>query len=347
MLPRHHRQTLLSGIGPEGQSALADAHVMVVGCGALGSFAIDQFARAGVGTLTLVDRDVVELTNLQRQTLYVESHVRDGVPKAIAAADRVRAIDSILRVHPVVEHFDSDNALELLRSVDLVIDGLDNFPSRFLLNDACVSAGVPWIHGGAVSTTGTSMTVLPGKTPCFRCLVPEPPDPGATPTCDTAGVLAPVVATVASHQVAEGLKWLVGAHEFLDTSLVSWDLWNNQTTRISMDQARSPLCPCCVERRFDFLDSIVPTAVSLCGRNAVQIIPEVSGAEIDLEALADRLGSHGEFLIVAGLLKGTLFECAPSDQPVELTVFPDGRAIVGGGSQIEFARGVYARYVGQ
>ena len=346
--PRHHRQTLLPGIGPEGQTALARAHVMVVGCGALGSFAIDQFARAGVGTLTLVDRDVVELTNLQRQTLYVEAHVRDGAPKAIAAADRVRAIDSSLRVHPVVEHFDSDNALDLLRTVDLVIDGLDNFPSRFLLNDACVAAEVPWIHGGAVSTIGTSMTILPGQTPCFRCLIPEPPDPGTTPTCDTAGVLAPVVATVASHQVSEGLKFLVGARDSLDTSLVSWDLWNNRTTRISLEQARSPKCPCCGERRFDFLNSTVPSAVSLCGRNAVQIIPEVSGAELDLEALADRLGSHGNFSIVSGLLKGTLSDSGSSlGKPVELTVFPDGRAIVGGGSQIEFARGIYARYVGQ
>ena len=346
--PRHHRQALLPGFGPAGQQALARAHVMVVGCGALGSFAIDQLARAGVGTLTLVDRDVVELTNLQRQTLFVESHVHEGTPKAVAAAERVRLIDSTLRTHPVVEHFDSDNALELLAGVDLVLDGLDNFPSRFLLNDACISAGVPWIHGGAVATTGTSMTILPGVSPCLRCLVPELPAPGTTPTCDTAGVLAPVVGTVASHQVAEGLKLLVGARDALDHSLVSWDLWTNRTTRVPINEARSPECPCCVQRRFDFLDSTVPTAVSLCGRNAVQIMPEFPSDGIDLQELADRLSDHGEFQVVSGLLKGTLSDrSASTDHPVELTVFPDGRAIVGGDSKVEFARGIYARYVGQ
>ena len=346
--PRHHRQTLLSGIGRSGQDALAAAHVMVVGCGALGSFAIDQLARAGVGTLTLVDRDVVELTNLQRQTLYVEAHVRDGVPKAVAAADRVRAIDSSLTVHPVVEHYDSNNALELLYGVDLVIDGLDNFPSRYLLNDACVSQKIPWIHGGAVAETGTSLTVLPGETPCLRCLFPDPPGPGLTPTCDTAGVLAPIVATVASHQVTQAMKLLVGDFQALDRSLVSWDLWRNRFSRLSLESSRRNDCPCCVHGRFEFLDSTVPSAVSLCGRNAVQIIPEVTDSTLDLEALASQLGAHGDFQIVSGLLKGTLSdEDGKGEHLVELTVFPDGRAIVGGGSHLDYARGIYARYIGQ
>ena len=346
--PRHHRQILLPGIGQSGQDALAAAHVMVVGCGALGSFAIDQLARAGVGTLTLVDRDVVELTNLQRQTLYVEAHVRGGVPKAVAAADRVRAIDSSLNVHPVVEHFDSNNALELLYRVDLVIDGLDNFPSRFLLNDACVSREVPWIHGGAVAETGTSMTVLPGKTPCLRCLFPDPPAPGLTPTCDTSGVLAPIVATVASHQVIEAIKVLVGKYQALDSSLVSWDLWRNRFNRLPLENSRRDDCPCCAHARFEFLDSTVPSAVSLCGRNAVQIIPEITDATLDLQVLADQLRPHGHFEIISGLLKGTLSDGdGGAEHRVELTVFPDGRAIVGGGSQLDYARGIYARYIGQ
>ncbi|MEE2681928.1 MAG: ThiF family adenylyltransferase [Planctomycetota bacterium] len=345
-VPRHHRQTLLRGIGPSGQEALSSSHVMVVGCGALGSFAIDQLARAGVGMLTLVDRDVVELTNLQRQTLYVESHVRDGVPKAEAAADRVRAIDSSLKVYPVVEHFDSNNAVELLGRVDLVIDGLDNFPSRFLLNDACVSQEIPWIHGGAVGETGTSMTILPGKTPCLRCLFPDPPAPGLTPTCDTAGVFAPIVATVASHQVSEAMKFLVGQHQALDHALVSWDLWRNRSNRLPLADARRPDCPCCRHARYEFLDSTVPSAISLCGRDAVQIIPEVTGSRLDLEILVDRLQPHGDFRIVSGLLKGTLSEDAGDGRSIELTVFPDGRAIVGGGSPPDQARGIYARYIG-
>ena len=347
-VPRHHRQTLLPGIGPSGQDSLSSAHVMIVGCGALGSFAIDQLARAGIGTLTLVDRDVVELTNLQRQTLYVESHVRDGVAKAEAAADRVRAIDSSLKVHPVVEHFDSNNALELLRGVDLVIDGLDNFPSRFLLNDACVSRSVPWIHGGAVAETGTSMTILPGETPCLRCLFPDPPAPGLTPTCDTAGVFAPIVATVASHQVSEALKLLVGRPQALDHSLVSWDLWRNRFTRLPLDASRRDDCPCCVDGRYDFLESTVPSAISLCGRDAVQIIPEVADCALDLQALADQLRPHGDFRVVSGLLKGTLSDASGGDdRPVELTVFPDGRAIVGGGTRLDHARGIYSRFIGQ
>ena len=344
---RHHRQVLLPQVGPRGQRALSRSHVLFVGCGALGSFAIDQLARAGVGTLTLVDRDVVEATNLQRQTLYVESDVRAGTPKAEAAASRVRAIDSSLRVHPVVEHFGPDNAEELLAGVDLVIDGLDNFPSRYLLNDACVRLGIPWIHGGAVGSTGTSMTVRPGLTACLRCLFPDPPPPGVTPTCDTAGVLAPVVATVASHQVMEALKLLLEDFEALDGGLRSWDSWRNLRSRMSLEGVRRGDCRCCVLGEHEFLESPAPSAVSLCGRNAVQIIPEVGSEALDLAALARRLQDHGEFSVVSGLLQGVLRDAAQVDgDSVELTVFPDGRAIVGGGSQPDFARGIYARYVG-
>ena len=320
---------------------------MVVGCGALGSFAIDQLARAGVGTLTLVDRDIVEATNLQRQTLFTMADVECARPKADAAAARVRAIDPGVTVHAVVEHFDSENALELLRGVDLVIDGLDNFPSRYLLNDACVQSGVPWVHGGVIGTEGTSLVVLPGTTPCLRCLFPAPPAPGTTPTCDTSGVLAPAVATVASHQVLQALKILVGASAAVDTTLVSWDFWNERQTRVDVRASRESSCPCCGLGRFDHLDAPAGSATVLCGRGAVQIVPAAKPGRFDLHGLRTRLQTHGRFEIDSGRLRGVLDSVlGESDDEVELTVFDDGRAIVAGTTDPDRARALYDRYVG-
>jgi len=345
--PRHHRQILLPEIGASGQASIRDGHVMVVGCGALGSFAIDQLARAGVGTLTLVDRDIVEVTNLQRQTLYTMADVECATPKADAAATRVRAIDPDLTVHAVVEHFGSENALDLLRGVDLVIDGLDNFPSRYLLNDACVHDGVPWIHGGVIGTRGTSMVVLPGTTPCLRCLFPDAPPPGSTPTCDTAGVLAPAVATVASHQVLQSLKILIGALADLDHSLVSWDFWNERTTRVDVRGSRDRSCPCCGLARYEHLDAPAGSATVLCGRGAVQIVPAVKSDGFDLNGLRLRLQTHGRFEIRSERLVGVLNSVfGESDDEVGLTVFDDGRAILNGTTDPDRARALYDRYVG-
>ncbi len=368
-VPRHHRQMLLPGIGESGQAAIAATHVLVVGCGALGSVAIDQLARAGVGTLPLIDRDIVETTNLQRQTLYTERDVASGTPKAEAAARRVREIDSTRVVHPVVEHLGTENVIELLRGVDLVIDGLDNFPTRYLLNDACVREGVPWIYGGAVATGGLSMPVLPNRssatsepstritwsaeeaTPCLRCVFPEAPPPGSAPTCDTAGVLASAVSTVASHQVAQAIKLMVGAVANLDRDLVSWDLWSNQHRRMTLADARRDDCPCCGARTFPYLEaSSEEQAVTLCGRNAVQIVPGrgSGGSGLDLEALAGRLASHGTFTVAEGILRGRIHGVEGEDgDPGELTLFYDGRAIVSGATEPEFARNIYARFVGQ
>ena len=362
-VPRHHRQMLLPGIGEAGQSALAGSHVMVVGCGALGSHAIDQLARAGVGTLTIVDRDIVEETNLQRQTLYTEQDVANATPKAEAAARRVRAIDSRLVVYPVVEHLAADNIIELLHGVDLVIDGLDNFPTRYLINDACVREGVPWIYGGAVATGGMSMPILPDPreassitwpadavTPCLRCIFPEAPPPGSSPTCDTAGVLASAIATVASHQATQAIKLIVGCIDAIDRSLVSWDLWSNTRSAMDVSRARRSDCPCCGARSFPFLDAIgEEQATTLCGRNSVQIVPAplARGETVDLQALAGRLAAHGEFAVVGSTLRGRIRGVeGESGDPVELTVFPDGRAIIGGSSEPEFARSIYARFIG-
>lgn len=320
---------------------------MVVGCGALGSFAIDQLARAGIGTLTLVDRDIVEATNLQRQTLYTLEDVEGARPKADAAAARVRAIDPDVTVHPVVEHFDSENALELLRGVDLVIDGLDNFPGRYLLNDACVQSGVPWVHGGVIGTQGTSLVILPGTTPCLRCLFPDPPPPGTTPTCDTAGVLASAVATVASHQVLQALKILVGAHDAVESALVSWDFWNERQTRVDVRASRESSCPCCGLARYDHLDAPGGSATVLCGRGAVQIVPATKILKFDLSELCRRLQTHGDFEIDSGRLRGILDSVhGESNEEVELTVFDDGRAILAGTTDLDRARALYDRYVG-
>lgn len=368
-VPRHHRQMLLPGIGEAGQAALARSHVLVAGCGALGSVAIDQLARAGVGTLTLVDRDVVELTNLQRQTLYVQRDVEMGTPKAEAASQRVRAIDPAVVAHAVVEHLGAENVIDLMRGVDLVIDGLDNFPTRYLLNDACVKLGLPYIYGGAVGTGGMSMPILPFRTgeadadqriswskeeatACLRCVFPETPPPGSTPTCDTAGVLAGAVATVASHQVAQTIKLLVGALDALDRDLVSWDLWSNDYRRMVLACARREECPCCGDRTFPFLEvDAEEQATTLCGRNSVQIVPAAARSRsetIDLVALSDRLSPHGDFQIAGGTLRGRIHGLeGEGGDPVELTVFDDGRAIVTGSTEPEFARSVYARFVGQ
>lgn len=360
---------LLPPIGEAGQAALASSHVLVAGCGALGSVAIDQLARAGVGTLTLVDRDVVEITNLQRQTLYVERDVEAGTPKAEAASRRVREIDGAIVAHAVVEHLGAENVLELMRGVDLVIDGLDNFPTRYLLNDACVQLGLPYVYGGAVGTGGMSMPILPVRagdadsdqritwtneeaTACLRCVFPEAPPPGSTPTCDTAGVLAAAVATVASHQVAQTIKLLVGALDALDRDLVSWDLWTNEVRRMALGSARREDCPCCGGRSFPFLEiDAEEQATTLCGRNSVQIVPAAARARtatIDLAALSARLATHGEFQMAGGTLRGRIHGLeGEGGDPVDITVFDDGRAIVTGSTEPEFARSVYARFIGQ
>ena len=336
---------------------------MVVGCSALGSHVIDHLARSGVGRLTLVDRDVVEETNLQRQTLYTERDVVNATPKAEAAAARVRAIDSRLVVYPVVEHLGTDNVIELLRGVDLVIDGLDNFPTRYLLNDACVREGVPWIYGGAVATGGMSMPILPPSNagssiarpselvgPCLRCIFPEAPPPGSSPTCDTAGVLAPAIATVAGHQVTQAMKLIVGAFDAIDRSLVSWDLWSNTRSAMDLSRAARVDCPCCGGGEFVFLDSeSEEQATTLCGRNSVQVVParDRRREPLDLSVLSGRLAPHGEFEVVGSTLRGRIRGVeGESGDPVDLTVFPDGRAIIGGSTEPEFARSIYARFIG-
>lgn len=370
-LARYHRQMLLPGIGEAGQQRLLAAHALVVGCGALGTVLADALARAGVGTLTIVDRDIVELTNLQRQVLYDEADVEAGMPKAEAAKAKLQRINSQVKVHAHVDDFNHTNAERLAEGADIILDGLDNFETRYLLNDLAVARGLPYIYGGAVGTSGVSMAVLPHvespqseellahralnweprhATPCLRCVFPEAPPPGASPTCDTAGVLGPVVQMIATHQAIQAIKLLTGNIDALDRSLLSIDAWMNEIRRFDVSDARNTAgegCPCCVQKRFEFLDGTASSAaVSLCGRNAVQITPTGNG-RIDLNAAAARLGAHGTFTANRFLLRGAFsHEQGENQQPIELTLFPNGRAIIKGTTEPETARIIYAKYVG-
>lgn len=340
--------------------------MLVAGCGALGSVLIDQLARAGVGSLVLVDRDIVEWTNLQRQTLYDERHARSGVPKAVAAAERVAAINSEVRVVAAVEDLGPRNAQRLAEGCDVLADGLDNFEARYLLNDLAVSEGLPYIYGGAVATTGMSLAVLPSArarrgsrgrvvwresqaTPCLRCLFPEAPPPGSTATCDTAGVLGGAVAMVATNQAVQIIKLLVGDVDSLERRMLSFDCWQNEWRWLDMSSAGpGPGCPCCGLGRFEhLLGDAGAGAGALCGRDAVQVTPVAAGpGRLDLAALEGRLRSHGTFARSPFLLRGVLREEQGELGPIELTLFADGRAIVRGTRQVERARSVYARYVG-
>lgn len=352
---RYHRQMLLPGIGPEGQRRLGESHAVVVGCGALGCAAADLLARAGVGTLTIIDRDVVEATNLQRQTLFDQGDADAGSPKAEAARARLSRVNPAIRVRGVVADVTHRNAERLVRGTDgaplagVIIDGTDNFETRYLLNDLSVKLGLPLCYGGVVGSEGMSATFVPGGA-CLRCVFEEPPAPGTMPTCDTAGVLGPAAAIVGACQAADAIKLLAGIPERLGGTLLHFDLWTNQRRRVDLAGARRPDCPCCGERSFPFLDgATAQRAVRLCGRNAVQIAPpeDDRAGEIDLERLADRLGpsAAGGRAITNGFLLRAVVP-GVGGAALELTVFRDGRAVVRGTEETEVARAAYARYVG-
>ena len=359
---RHHRQRLLPMIGDEGQKALRDASVFVAGCGALGTVAADLLCRAGVGTLVLVDRDVVETTNLQRQTLFTERDAEREMPKAEAARMRLGQVDGKTRIRAFVEDIASDTVEDLADGCDILVDGLDNFETRYLLNDLAVRDGIPYLYGGAIATGGMTMPVLPAggpgpgrrirwteeqATPCLRCLFPEAPDAGVMPTCDTAGVLGPVTATIGARLATEAIKLAVGDLGAVDRTLRRTDFWHREDLALGLADAFDPNCPCCVARRFEFLDAEGPSARMLCGRNAVQVSGGLSDGPVDLQALRSRLAPHGRFEVVDAVLRGEVEgESSPSGAVVRLTVFADGRSIIDGDTDIPWARGVHARLLG-
>jgi molybdopterin/thiamine biosynthesis adenylyltransferase len=334
---RYSRQELFAPIGPEGQARLRRARVAIVGCGALGSALAEMMARAGIGALAVIDRDYVEESNLQRQSLFDEDDAARGLPKAAAAEARLREINSEVAVRGVVADLAADNAAELLEGADLVLDGTDNFETRFLLNDVCLRAQIPWVYGACVGAYGLALMVRPRISPCLRCVLEEMPGPGG-PTCDTVGVVAPVVHVVSGLQAAEALKLLAGRAEDLLPGVVSVDLWKGRFEVMDL-AGRAPWCPACTEGRYDYLAAGTGTGSAvLCGRDAVQVRPP-RGTRVDLPALAGRLSASGDVAANDHLVRFRV-------PGTEMVVFGDGRAIVKGVKNAAQARSIYARYVG-
>lgn len=336
---RYQRQTQLPFWGDNGQKGLLEAGVAIIGCGALGTLQAEALVRAGVGRVVLIDRDFVEVSNLHRQFLFTEQDAAESLPKAIAAARRLRAVNSEVQIDAEVADLEPGNIRDLCAGASLILDATDNFETRYLINDYSVATNTPWIYGGAVGTYGISATFLPSAgsklQACFRCLYPDPPA-GVQPTCETAGVLSAITMLIATVQVSEALKLLSSNSSALRNTIYTTDIWNNHTREAPFPERDSD-CPTCVQRNFEWLNGLHRAPISMCGRNAVQIHEKraVNLAELSL-ALAP-LGPvrHNEFAL-------RFFP-----EPYEITVFPDGRAIIKGTTDPGVARSVYARYLGQ
>jgi molybdopterin/thiamine biosynthesis adenylyltransferase len=330
---RYSRQILFAGIGERGQQQLLDARVAVAGCGALGTFQAGALARAGVGLVRILDRDYVELSNLQRQWLFDESDVEQGLPKAVAAARKIAGINSDVRVEPVVADLVASNVEDYLGDVELILDGTDNFETRYLINDFAVERGLPWVYGAAVGSYGIAMPVLPGKTACLRCVYPDPPT-GAQPTCETAGVLGTVTALIASLQVSQAIQILCGVEP--GRKITTVDLWSGEIRQVAQPGPVAD-CPACGRREFPYLTGERRAPVSLCGHNAVQI--HERARPLELRDLAARLAPLGS-------VRANEFALRFEAPPYLLTIFPDGRAIIKGTTDVGVARSLYARYIG-
>ena len=334
---RYSRQILFSGIGEEGQRRLRAARVLIVGCGALGSAHSEALARAGVGHLRIVDRDFVEPSNLQRQTMFTESDAEQRLPKVVAAANHLRQINSEVEIDPHIVDVNHSNIEQLLDDCDVVLDGTDNFAIRYLINDASVKHETNWIYGAAVGSYGVTMTIRPHQTACLRCVFEEAPPAASAPTCDTAGVIMPIINIVSAVQVAEALKLLTGRLEDLHGSLMQFDVWRNEWRRIGTGSPRAD-CQTCGLARYETLSSASEAAAVLCGRDAIQISP-AQPTRINFSSLAERLRRAGEVKFNEYLLR---FKTGK----FELTVFQDARSIIRGTDEIAVARSLYAKYIG-
>jgi adenylyltransferase/sulfurtransferase len=332
---RYSRQVLFPGIGREGQEKLSTARVALVGCGATGSALASLLARAGVGTIRIIDRDYVETSNLQRQSLFDEADAAQSFPKAIAAARRISAFNSQNRIDPVVADLAPANIESLLDGMRLILDGTDNFETRYLINDFAVKTSTPWIYTAAVGSYGITLNVLPGKTACLACLFPDPPR-GAFETCETAGVLNSAVNLAASISATEVVKLLVGAHQQLRRTLLSFDQWRNERAEVAAGSPR-PGCRACGERDFIHLAGEGRPHITLCGRNSVQI--HERHRPVDFLEVSARLKPHGP-------VRHNDFVLKFWPEPYEMTLFPDGRAIIKGTTDTAVARSLYARYIG-
>jgi molybdopterin-synthase adenylyltransferase len=331
---RYSRQILFPGIQEKGQERLLGSCAAIVGCGALGSLQAAALARAGVGRLIIVDRDYIEPGNLQRQWLFEETDAAEALPKAAAAGRRLAAINAEVCVEPVVADLTCANIQELLGRADVLLDGTDNFETRYLINDYAVQRGVPWIYGAAVGSYGLTMPVIPGRTSCLRCVYPKQPE-GAQPTCETAGVLNGITAAIAAIQAADAVKILCGEGDTVRPRITMIDVWEGTVRQVTQPPPDAD-CPACGRRQFEFLNGERRAPVSLCGRNAVQVH---SPRRIDLLELREKLSPLGE-------VKANEFALRFFPAPYEITVFADGRAIIKGTDDVGVARSLYARYVG-
>ena len=332
---RYSRQILFPGLGEAGQERLLASHAAIVGCGALGSFQAAALVRAGIGRLTIVDRDYVEPSNLQRQWLFEESDAAEALPKAVAAERRLARINSAVQARGIVADVTPGNIAELLGLADVILDGTDNFETRYLLNDFALSRGIPWIYGAALGSYGLTMPVIPGRTACFRCVYPNPPA-GAQPTCETAGILNSITAAIAALQTADALKILAGRAECVRAHITMVDVWEGGMRQIEQPPP-DPGCPACGARHFEYLEGARRAPVSLCGRNAVQI--HERSRPLDLAQLRTALLPLGE-------VRANEFALRFFPHPYEMTIFPDGRAIIKGTTDTGVARSLYAKYVG-
>lgn len=332
---RYSRQVLFPGIGPAGQLLLAKGRVAIVGCGATGACVSGLLARAGIGHLTIIDRDYVEPSNLQRQSLFDEADAAESLPKAVAAARKIAAFNSEIQVTPVVADLTPENIESLLVDSDLILDATDNFETRYLINDFAVKHSKPWIYAAAVGSYAVTMNIIPGETACLACMFPSPPE-GTIETCDTAGILNSAVNLIGSIQATEAIKFLVGAKDKLRRTLLSFDVWSNEQAEIAAGRPR-PGCQTCEKREFIYLAGERRPQITLCGRNSVQI--HERNRPVDFAEMSARLGVHGT-------VKHNAFVLKFWRDPFEMTLFPDGRAIIKGTNDTSVARSLYARFVG-
>jgi molybdopterin/thiamine biosynthesis adenylyltransferase len=336
-LDRYIRQTIFPGVGAAGQQKLLASKAVVIGCGALGSSIANLLARAGVGRLVIADRDFIELNNLQRQVLFDEDDIARNLPKAVAAAEKLRRINSQITVEPIVADVSNENIESLVKGADVVLDGTDNFETRYLINDACVKHGINWVYGGGIASTGMTLTIRPGISACLRCMYPKAARPGSLPTCDTAAVVSPIIQVVSAWQVAETMKLLTG-NGVLNEGLMHFDVWENRFEQFRVNRAAD--CPTCVHHQFDYLDAKAGTVTTaLCGRNAVQVRAQGAPA-VSLESLAQKLAASATHISTNEyLLRFTV-------DPYDISVFADSRAIIKGTDDESVARNLYAKYIG-
>lgn len=338
-LERYSRQMLHPSIGEAGQERISESSVVVIGCGALGSVSASLMARSGVGRIRIVDRDFVELSNLQRQFLFDEEDAREMKPKAMAAAEQLSRVNRDIAIEGIVSDVTPANVVDLVRGFSLILDGTDNFETRFLINDVSIRHDIPWIYAACLGTYGLTMNILPGETACLRCVMETAPPPGSVPTCDTAGILAPVVSLISGLQSTEALKYLSGNHDALSRELVSLDGWTQIMTRVEVPRSGGRRrCETCDGLEFTYLSGKGSRSVTICGRNAVQVTPQ-ERFQVSLADLASRLSGMAE-------VQTTRFMVRFSADGLQVAVFPDGRAIITGTRDPAVARATYARYIG-